>query len=69
MDVFSVTPPDIVQLTGASSSSLTALTCVMSIALGKSHRIPRHDNDRSRIPLVFNDVLLKLVFGEVCSES
>lgn len=48
MDVFTVTPPDIVQLTGASSSSLTALTCVMSIALGKSHWIPRHDNDKSQ---------------------
>lgn len=35
MDVFTVTSPDIIQLTGASSSSLTPLTSVMSIALGE----------------------------------
>lgn len=35
MGVFTVTSPDIVQFTGASSSSLTVLTSVMSVALGR----------------------------------
>lgn len=71
MDVFTVTSPDIVQLTGASSSSLTALTSVMRVALGKlcvtTYFIcsGTDEGDKWYIPLVLGDVLSKLVFGKM----